>query len=123
MKVGDKGSGGCILRLLGGLISICSFLGLVGVTVSIFFHRRHNVFVSSNFFGDAILGTFICPKGEVKKEASLPERWRVTRPLGEKGVVGCASLTNERGLRFLLESRRIGEGVRDARLPGQQIES
>lgn len=39
MKVGDKGSGGCILCLLGVLISISSFVGLVGVTVSIFFIR------------------------------------------------------------------------------------
>lgn len=33
---GDEGSGGCILHLLGVLILICSYVGLVGVTIYFF---------------------------------------------------------------------------------------
>lgn len=88
MNGGDEGSRDCVRCLLGVLILISSFVRLVGVTESIFSSKSHNVFVSSDFYGDTILSTLICPNGEVKKEALLPERWHMTWRLGKRRVVG-----------------------------------
>lgn len=60
---------GCILHLLGVLILICSFVRLVGGTVSIFFfHQSHSVFVASISMGTLFLVLLFVYKEKLRRK-------------------------------------------------------